>query len=134
MFIYSPRRGTPAAKWEQVTPDVSAARFKRLADVQNAATLAYHQKKTGTRVRALIVGPSKKDASKLASKTTDNVTVIAPQPDHFDTARYASTPWLDIDITAAHVWGCEGTIVRRAARYSERGTEVRSPLLDLIAG
>lgn len=35
MFIYSPRKGTPAAKLEQTTPsDVISRRFKRLADLQ----------------------------------------------------------------------------------------------------
>ncbi len=133
MFIYSPRQGTPAAKWEQVPAEVSAARFKRLTDAQNAATVSYHRKKIGTRVRALIVGPSKKDRTKIAAKTTDNVTVIAAQPPNFDPAEYAATPWLDINVDAAHVWGCQGVIVRRAERYGENGVFVPSPALDLIA-
>ncbi|MBV9403467.1 MAG: tRNA (N6-isopentenyl adenosine(37)-C2)-methylthiotransferase MiaB [Candidatus Eremiobacteraeota bacterium] len=132
MFRYSPRRGTPAANWEQVPAEVSAERFQRLADVQNAATLHYHEEKVGTTVRALIVGPSKKDAAKLAAKTTDNVTVIAAKPQDFDTARYAATPWLDVEVHGAHVWGCDGTIVSRAARHDDGGVPVRSPLLDLL--
>lgn len=132
MFIYSPRRGTPAAKWEQVPPSVSAARFERLAEVQNAATLAYHQRKRGHEVRALLVGPSKKDPAKLAGKTPDNVTVIVPQPEALTLREYAATPWFDVRISEAHVWGCTGTMIRRAMRYNERGIAVRSPMLDLI--
>jgi tRNA-2-methylthio-N6-dimethylallyladenosine synthase len=133
MFVYSPRRGTPAAKWEQVPSDVAADRFKRLSDVQNASTLAYHRNKLGATVRALISGPSKKDPAKLAGKTTDNVTVVASAPHDYDAARYAATPWLDVQVHDARVWGCGGTIVRRAARYEDGGLPVCSPLLDLIA-
>jgi tRNA-2-methylthio-N6-dimethylallyladenosine synthase len=133
-FIYSIRRGTPAARWEQVPGDVSAPRYKRLVDAQNAATRAYHDRKLGTTVRALVVGPSKKDAKKLAAKTGDNVTIVAPMPPDYDEAIYARQPWLDIEIATAHVWGCTGTIVRRAERYSAAGVPVERPVIDLIAG
>jgi tRNA-2-methylthio-N6-dimethylallyladenosine synthase len=133
-FIYSIRRGTPAARWEQVPGEVSSARFKRLVDAQNAATRAYHDRKLGTTVRALIVGPSKKDPNRLAAKALDNVTIIAPKPPDYDEARYAREPWLDIAVETAHVWGCTGTIVRRAARFSDEGIAVERPVIDLIAG
>ena len=48
-FIYSTRRGTPAARWEQVPQDVVFARFDRLVDAQNRVTRAYHERKVGTR-------------------------------------------------------------------------------------
>jgi tRNA-2-methylthio-N6-dimethylallyladenosine synthase len=132
MFVYSIRRGTPAARWEQVPAEVASARFARLVEAQNVATRAYHDRKLGTTVRALICGPSKKDASKLAAKTVDNVTVIAPKPDDFDTELYAREPWLDVTVETAHVWGCMGTIVARAARFAEAGTPVRAPVLSLL--
>ena len=133
-FIYSIRRGTPAARWEQVPAEVASARFKRLVDAQNAATRAYHDRKLGETVRALIVGPSKKDPSKLAAKALDNVTHIAPKPPDYDEARYAREPWLDIAVETAHVWGCTGTIVRRAARFVDEGIAVERAVIDLIAG
>ncbi|HUN29665.1 MAG TPA: tRNA (N6-isopentenyl adenosine(37)-C2)-methylthiotransferase MiaB [Alphaproteobacteria bacterium] len=133
-FIYSIRRGTPAARWEQVPPEVSSARYKRLLDAQNAATRAYHDRKIGTTVRALIQGPSKKDPRKLAAKALDNVTLIAPMPPGYEETLYAREPWLDIEIETAHVWGCKGTIVRRAARFSDAGEGVSRPVIDLVAG
>jgi tRNA-2-methylthio-N6-dimethylallyladenosine synthase len=133
MFIYSQRRGTPAARWEQVDPAVASERFKRLADAQNAASRAYHERKIGTVVRALIQGPSKKDASKLATKTPDNATVIAPMPPDYDEALYAREPWLDIEIHEGFIWGCTGTIVRRAERFEDAGVGVDRPTIDLIA-
>ena len=133
-FIYSIRRGTPAARWEQVPREVSSARYQRLIDAQNAATRAYHDRKLGTTVRALIVGPSKKDPNKLTAKALDNVTIIAPKPADYDEARYAREPWLDIAVETAHVWGCMGTIVHRAARFEDEGIAVERPVIDLIAG
>ncbi len=131
-FIYSIRRGTPAARWEQVPGDVSSERFKRLVDAQNAATRAYHDRKIGTTVRALVSGPSKKDATKLAAKTGDNVTVIAPMPEDYDEALYAREPWLDIVVETAHVWGCMGTIRGRAARFADAATAVARPVVSLL--
>jgi tRNA-2-methylthio-N6-dimethylallyladenosine synthase len=132
MFVYSIRRGTPAARWEQVPHDAAAARFARLADAQNAASRAYHDRKIGTTVRALISGESKKDASKLAGKSLDNVTVIAPKPSDYDAALYAREPWLDVEIETARVWGCTGTIVRRAERFAGAGVPVERGILSLL--
>jgi tRNA A37 methylthiotransferase MiaB len=117
-----------------VPGDVSAPRFGRLIDAQNAATRAYHDRKIGTTVRALIQGPSKKDPAKLAAKALDNVTVIAPMPPGYDETVYAREPWLDIAIETAHVWGCKGTILRSAARFDDVGTAVARPVIDLVAG
>jgi tRNA-2-methylthio-N6-dimethylallyladenosine synthase len=130
-FMYSIRRGTPAARWEQVPHDVASARFERLVEAQNAATAAYHERKAGTIVRALICGESKKDAGKIAAKALDNVTIVAPKPDDYDEATYAREPWLDVHVERAHVWGCSGTIVRRSQRFSQPGRDVRT-LVRLI--
>ncbi|HKU66987.1 MAG TPA: tRNA (N6-isopentenyl adenosine(37)-C2)-methylthiotransferase MiaB [Candidatus Baltobacteraceae bacterium] len=132
MFIYSKRRGTPAARWEQVEPAAASERFKRLADAQNLASRAYHERKIGSTVRALIQGPSKKDASKLAAKTTDNATVIAPMPPDYDEALYAREPWLDVEIHEGYIWGCTGTIVGRAPHYTDEARAVRRPVIDLL--
>jgi tRNA-2-methylthio-N6-dimethylallyladenosine synthase len=123
-FIYSIRRGTPAARWEQVPRETALARFTRLVDAQNRVTRAYHQMKVGRVVRALIAGDSKKDASRLTAKTPDNVTIVAPKPPDYcdapagDPHAYARTPWLDVAIESAHVWGCAGSVVGRAERFS----------------
>lgn len=133
MFIYSIRRGTPAARWAQVPAEVASARFKRLFDAQNLVTRRFHDAKIGTIVRALIQGPSKKDPSKLACKSLDNVTVIAAAPSDYDDALYAAQPWLDIAVESAHVWGCKGTILRRAARFDEIGSALTQATIDLLA-
>ena len=132
MFIYSTRRGTPAALWEQIPAEVGGARLRRLAAVEDAAVRAYHDRKIGTVVRALVHGPSRRDPRKLAGKTLDNVTVIFPSeesPDAPDVAR----PWVDVLVEAAHVWGVRGTALRRAERFDAPGERVVPPAIDLIA-
>jgi tRNA-2-methylthio-N6-dimethylallyladenosine synthase len=136
-FIYSVRRGTPAARWEQVPRSVALERFGRLLDAQNDITREYHRQMVGKVVRVLIAGDSKKDAGKLSAKTTDNVTVVAPKPPGYANRlaggehSYASTPWLDVVIETAHVWGCQGTIVGRAATFTETASRVERATLDL---
>jgi len=132
MYIYSKRRGTPAAHWEQVDPAAASERHARLADAQNAAARAYHDRKTGTAVRALVQGVSKKDRSTLAAKTLDNVTVIVPQPPDYDERLYASEPWPDVRVGAAFKWGCAGTVVGRARRFADSGSAVKTPLINLL--
>jgi tRNA-2-methylthio-N6-dimethylallyladenosine synthase len=132
-FVYSMRRGTPAARWEQVPQVVAAARFRRLLDAQNDVTRAYHASKVGTTIRVLIAGESKKDPERLSSKALDNVTVIAPKPPDYQDHAYAQTPWLDVTIQTAHVWGCMGTIVRRGARFSDTSTPVARSVVNLLA-
>jgi tRNA-2-methylthio-N6-dimethylallyladenosine synthase len=138
-FIYSIRRGTPAARWPQVPRELALERFAELLDAQNAVTRGYHDGYAGRTVRILIAGDSKKDAGRLTGKSLDNVTVVAPKPADYPAEYregvhpYAQTPWLDVAIESAHVWGCFGTVVGRAARFAGPGMPVMRPLLDLIA-
>jgi tRNA-2-methylthio-N6-dimethylallyladenosine synthase len=138
-FIYSIRRGTPAARWPQVPRELALERFAELLEAQNAVTRRYHDGYVGRTLRVLIGGDSKKDARRLTGKTLDNVTVVAPKPadypaeDREAVHPYAQTPWLDIAIETAHVWGCFGTVTGRAARFADAGMPVMRPLFDLIA-
>ncbi|HEV2260670.1 MAG TPA: hypothetical protein VGR69_00040, partial [Candidatus Rubrimentiphilum sp.] len=131
-FIYSRRRGTPAARWEQAAPEVAQDRFQRLLSVQNGVTTEYHRRKVGSVVRALVQGPSKKDRARLAAKTPDNVTVIAPLPASIGIEEIARTPWLDVVIDTAQVWGITGTIVRRAVRFADAGLPVAPRVYSLL--
>ncbi len=133
-FMYSQRRGTPAARWEQVPQAIVAERFRRLVEAQNASTQAYHARKVGGVARCLLAGTSKKDPAKLVSKSGDNVTVIAPKPPDYVDEAYARTPWLDVAVDAAHLWGCMGRVVRKAALVNDLGRAVVPPAIDLIAG
>jgi tRNA-2-methylthio-N6-dimethylallyladenosine synthase len=133
MFVYSPRRGTPAAVWHAagaVPREIAQERFVRLKAVQDHAVRAYHDRKLGTTVRALIHGPSRKDATKLSAKTVDNVTVNFPAPEAVpDLAR----PWADVRVDGASVWGVRGTCIGRAASFDGVADPVAAPMIDLLA-
>ncbi len=132
MFVYSPRRGTPAALWEQIPGEVGHERLKRLAAVQDAACTAYHARKIGTVVRALVHGTSRKDPTRISAKSLDNVTVNFPT---IETTPTPGEPWVDVLVESAHVWGVRGTPLRRAAAFADPGHAVAAipQTLDLIA-
>jgi tRNA-2-methylthio-N6-dimethylallyladenosine synthase len=132
MFVYSPRRGTPAALWGQIAPEVGTDRLKRLASVVDNGVRAWHERKRGTIVRALVQGPSRKDRTKLAAKTGDNVTVIAPAGD-LDESVLRESPWLDIRIDDAFTWGVSGEILGIASRFAQLAAPVARATIDLLA-
>jgi tRNA-2-methylthio-N6-dimethylallyladenosine synthase len=129
MFVYSPRRGTPASHWEPVAPEVARERFARLVDVTNAHVRAYHDRKLGTTVRALIHGVSRKDRGQLAAKTADNVTVHFPM---VEAAPNLAEPWIDVRIDRAAVWGVSGIAVGRASAWDAPARGVAAPVIDLV--
>jgi tRNA-2-methylthio-N6-dimethylallyladenosine synthase len=133
-FVYSPRRGTPAAHWSPVDPGLAHARLRRLAAAQDAACRAYHDRKIATTVRALITGTSRKNAAMLSAKTTDNVTVVFPT---IEERPNPARPWVDVRIESAFVWGVKGTAVGRASRYDGAAEPVAEradrQFVDLLA-
>jgi tRNA-2-methylthio-N6-dimethylallyladenosine synthase len=133
MFVYSPRRGTPAAHWEQIAPEIGTDRLRRLAATIDRNVRAFHERKRGTIVRALVQGPSRKDRSKIAAKTIDNVTAIAPQGG-LEEARLRDRPWIDVRVDDAFTWGVSGEIVGIADRY-DGVPQIVAPraTIDLIA-
>lgn len=73
MFIYSPRKGTPAAKLEQTTPsDVISRRFRRLLDIQNDIGAELAKTTEGKTLEVLVDGPSKQNPKMLSGRTRSN--------------------------------------------------------------
>lgn len=134
MFVYSQRRGTPAAHWEPIPVDVGQDRLTRLMAVIDRGVRSFHDNKIGTTVRALIHGPSRKDRTMLSAKTLDNVTVVFPTIEDPDNPLTAE-PWVDVRIDSAAVWGVRGTAMRRAARFVDAGHAVKAipQTLDLVS-
>lgn len=132
MFVYSPRRGTPAAVWHAsapVPPEVARERFVRLVATVDAGVRAYNERKVGTVVRALIHGPSRKDPLRVSAKATDNVTVNFAQ---IETSPQLDAPWVDVRVERASVWGVTGTPLARAARYDGPAVPLAAPPIDLV--
>lgn len=87
-FIYSPRKGTPAAAMEeQVPPAVKSARFERLLATQNEIATAKNQTLVGKTLRVLCDGVSKGNDALYAGRTEGNkIAFFEGAPE--DTGRY----------------------------------------------
>lgn len=75
-FIYSPRKGTPAATMDQVPAEVQKERFARMLELQNAISLQKNQPLVGETLRVLCDGVSKGDASLWTGRTVGNKSVF----------------------------------------------------------
>ena len=132
MFVYSPRRGTPAALWEQIPPEVGGERLRRLAQTVDRGIRALHRTKTGSVVRALVQGPSRKDPAKLAAKTLENITVVVPDAGLRED-EVVARPWLEVRVDEAFTWGCTGTLTGIAEHFDGPARPVAGPAYDLLA-
>ena len=72
-FIYSPRKGTPAAAMEdQVPPRIQHERFDRLLALQNGIATGINQTLVGKPLRVLCDGVSKNNPDLLSGRTDGN--------------------------------------------------------------
>jgi tRNA-2-methylthio-N6-dimethylallyladenosine synthase len=75
-FQYSPRPGTPAAELpDQVPHEVKQARLSRLQALLDAQYRVYGEHMVGSVQRALVTGPSAKDARELSARMANNRVV-----------------------------------------------------------
>ena len=74
-FIFSPRRGTEAAKLEDRIPhDVARERMERLVDAVQRIATERAQRFVGRTVEVLVEGPSRTDPARLRGRTRHNKT------------------------------------------------------------
>jgi len=101
-FIYSPRKGTPAAKMEgQIDHKTGALRMERLLALQNEISAERNARLMGKTVRVLSDGVSKNDAAVYTGRTAQNKIVFFKKP-------VPAGEWcfVKIDRTAAFaLWG-----------------------------
>ena len=78
-FLYSPRKGTPAAQMEgHLSDDVRADRMRRLLDLQTEIAAEHGKTYLGQRVRVLDDGPSKSDPAWHSGRTAGGKLVHFP--------------------------------------------------------
>ncbi|NLE24170.1 MAG: tRNA (N6-isopentenyl adenosine(37)-C2)-methylthiotransferase MiaB, partial [Clostridiaceae bacterium] len=103
MFIYSPRKGTPAAKLEQNIPsEVISARFKKLLELQTEIATELAKKFEGKSVEVLVDGPSKNNPEMLSGRTRSNRLV------NFKAENINQGDIVDVDIIRAGAFWLEG--------------------------
>lgn len=104
-FLYSPRTGTPAAKWEQVEEEVKKERFQRLLDVQNQISWEKNQQLLNTTQEILVEGVSKTNAERLTGRTRGNKVVV------FDGGEELIGQLVQVKIREAQTWSLTGEVI-----------------------
>lgn len=107
-FIYSKRRGTPAAKMEnQIPEDIKHERFDRVLEVVNRISNEINSKYEGKIVEVLVEGSSKKVDEILTGKTRQNKTVNFTGGDDSLIGKL-----VDVKITEPRSFSLNGELVR----------------------
>ena len=106
-FIYSPRKGTPAAEMEdQIDPKIQSERFDRLLKTQNDVAYEINQKMLGRTIRVLCDGPSKNNPEVLNGRDEGNKIVL------FEGEPSLEGKYVNIKITKADTFALYGEIVK----------------------
>jgi tRNA-2-methylthio-N6-dimethylallyladenosine synthase len=102
-FIYSPRKGTPAAEMEEQIPDkVKSERFERLLAAQNAISLASNKPYEDRVVRVLCEGVSKTNDKVYSGRTEQSKIVF------FDGCEEDTGKFLNVHITRVEAFALYG--------------------------
>ncbi len=102
-FLYSTRKGTPAAKMEnQIPDDIKRNRFKRLLDTLYPINLEKNRELVNKTYKILVEGTSKNDNSMLTGRTRTNKLV------HFKGDRELIGEIVDVKINEAKTWSLTG--------------------------
>ena len=105
-FMFSPRRGTPAADFpEQIPLAVKKERLARLIAVTDRLSRDANERAIGQEVEVLVEGVSKKNAARLMGRTRQSQPVVFPgTPD-------AAGEMRRVRIARANTWTLEGDAV-----------------------
>jgi tRNA-2-methylthio-N6-dimethylallyladenosine synthase len=105
-FIYSPRRGTPAASIkDNVTDKEKHERFNRLVEVTEDSTSKHSLSMVGQTFTVLVEGGSKKDAS-ILSGYAENGKLI-----NFAGPNYLTGCLVPVKVTESHTYSLLGELV-----------------------
>lgn len=106
MFMYSPRKGTAAAKMDgQLDQEVKKERLQRLIDLQNRKSKEASDSYKGKVERVLIEGPSRKNEEVLTGRTSTNKVVL------FAGDKELEGTFVNVKINECKTWSLYGEIV-----------------------
>ncbi len=104
-FIYSPRPGTPAAKMEQVPPEVSHERFDRLKALIDELTEKSSNECLNKEYTVLVDGPSKRNPEVLSGYAPNGKLI------NFKGPKYLSGCFVKVKVKESHVYSLIGEMV-----------------------
>lgn len=106
-FIYSPREGTPSAKWEdKVSQEEKKERLHRLNELQDAISRRKNDQLRDQVVEVLVEGASKKNDEVLSGRTRTNKLVNFRGPTDL------VGKLVDVRITEPQTWTLNGELVQ----------------------
>ncbi|MBC2852942.1 MAG: tRNA (N6-isopentenyl adenosine(37)-C2)-methylthiotransferase MiaB [Cetobacterium somerae] len=106
MFMYSPRKGTAAAKMDgQLDQEVKKERLQRLIDLQNRKSKEASDSYKGKVERVLVEGPSRKNEEVLTGRTSTNKVVL------FAGDKELEGTFVNVKINECKTWSLYGEIV-----------------------
>ena len=131
-FIYSPRKGTPAAKIvDNVTSEEKHERFNRLTAVIEKGVIEHSDEMIGNTYAVLVDGPSKKNPELLSGYTEGGKLV------HFKGPSYLKGSIVDVKILESHVFSMIGELVDdpliALAKQLKKELDKEPALKDFIA-
>ena len=102
-FIYSPRKGTPAAEMDsQIPKEIQNKRFERLLAVQNEIALKKNEPLVGKTVRVLCDGESKTNSALYSGRTEQSKIVF------FEGKKEDIGQFVELEITKAEAFALYG--------------------------
>ncbi|SJZ34126.1 tRNA (N6-isopentenyl adenosine(37)-C2)-methylthiotransferase MiaB [Garciella nitratireducens] len=102
-FLYSIRKGTPAAKMEnQIPDDIKHERFNRLLELQQSISREKNALLKNEVVEVLVDGTSKNDEEKMCGRTRTNKLV------NFIGDKNLIGEFVQVKITDPHTWSLNG--------------------------
>ena len=105
-FIYSPRKGTPAAKMvDDVSSSAKHERFDRLIKVIEKSVIGHAEQMVGETYAVLVDGPSKKDPGMLSGYTESSKLV------HFRGPKQLRGHIVPVRIVESHTFSMIGELV-----------------------
>lgn len=105
-FIYSPRKGTPAAEMaEQIPHEISTARFERMLALANDISLERNRRFVGRTVRVLAEEVSRTDPTKITGRAD------SPRPIHFTADPSVIGQFVNVKITSADTFSLTAELV-----------------------
>ena len=104
-FVYSKRKGTPAAEMDnQISDEVKKTRITRLLEVQNEISQKINERLVGKVIQALVEGTSKTDPTKLTARSEGNKLI------HFEGSKELIGKQVKLRITKAGAYAMYGEL------------------------
>ncbi len=105
-FIYSPRKGTPAAeKNNQIPKEIKKERLNKLMDLQNRISYQKNQQLIGKKLKILITGESTNNPEKLEGRSRTNKICFV------DKNKNLIGNIVEVEIKNAKSWTLEGEVL-----------------------